>query len=345
PVEEPEDSCLNRDVECRRRFVGEQQARATGQRDRNRDALAHPAGELVRVGVQRAPRARDAHLVEQFDSAIVGRAAAEPEVAAHVLGQLLPDGEHRMKGRHRVLEDHPDVASRDSAQIAALQAQQILSSERRASLDDRAGWQQAEQCEHRHRLAAAALTRHAEDLCGLDVVVDAVDDGREAPRRRESDSQALDLQQSGQRSSPPHEVWGSKKSRRLSPRKLNASTTVKIASPGKVPIHHHWKYWVPSATIDPHSAVGGWAPRPRNERPERSRIAFARSSVASTITGPATFGRTSRNNARRAGVPISRADCTNSESPTESTRPRTTRAYDGQATTTIASAAFCSPRP
>ena len=64
PVEQAEDPRLNRDVERRRRFVGDQQARATGQGDRDRDALAHPAGELVRVGVQRAPRARDAHLVE-----------------------------------------------------------------------------------------------------------------------------------------------------------------------------------------------------------------------------------------------------------------------------------------
>src|SRR5881396_3494372 len=54
-----------------------------------------------------------------------------------------------------------------------------------------------------------------------------------------------------------HAVRGSSTSRRLSPRKLNASTTVKMARPGNVPIHHHWKYCVPSATIDPHSAVGG----------------------------------------------------------------------------------------
>src|SRR3954470_455523 len=162
-----------------------------------------------------------------------------------------------MKGRHRVLEDHPDVASRDSAQVAALQPQQVLSSERRASLDDCPGWQEAEQREHRHGLAAATLTCNPEHLRRLDVVVDAVDDGREAPRRREPDSEPLDLQQSGQRSSPPHEVWGSKKSRRLSPRKLNASTAVKIASPGKMPIHHHWKYCAPSATIEPHSACGG----------------------------------------------------------------------------------------
>ena len=112
-----------------------------------------------------------------------------------------------------------------------------------------------------------------------------------------------------------------------------------------MPIHHHCKYCVPVATIEPRSAFGGWAPSPRNESPESSRIAFARSSVARTSTGPATFGSTSRNSARRAGAPSNRADCTNSESPTDSTSPRTTRAYDGQATTTIASAAFRSPRP
>src|SRR5205085_11574649 len=47
----------------------------------------------------------------------------------------------------------------------------------------------------------------------------------------------------------------------------------------------------------------------------------------------------------RAEEPRSRADWTYSASATESTSPRTTRAYEGQATTTIASAAFCKPRP
>ncbi len=73
-----------------------------------------------------------------------------------------------------------------------------------------------------------------------------------------------------------------------------------------MPIHHHWKYCVPSATIEPHSAVGGCAPSPRNESPDSSRIAVARSSVASTNTGPATFGSTSRTSvaaARRAEQP------------------------------------------
>ena len=54
--------------------------------------------------------------------------------------------------------------------------------------------------------------------------------------------------------------------------------------------------------------------------------------MARTSTGPATFGSTSRTSVRRADAPSSRADCTYSESPTESTSPRTTRAYAGHAT-------------
>src|SRR5207249_12235829 len=120
-------------------------------------------------------------------------------------------------------------------------------------------------------------------------------------------AQPLHLQKThGVSSLERHAVRGSSTSRRLSPRKLKASTTVKIARPGNVPIHHHWKYCVPSATIEPHSAVGGCAPSPRNESPERRRSAFARSSVASTNTGPATFGQTSRTSVFRLDRPGSR---------------------------------------
>src|SRR5262249_31664446 len=166
-------------------------------------------------------------------------------------------------------------------------------------------------------------------------------DGRALGGQR--DAEPLDLEDA--HSSGCHAVWGSKTSRRLSPRKLNASTAVKMARPGNVPIHQNWKYCVPAATIEPHSGCGGCAPRPRNERPDRSRIAVARPRVISTSTGPAMFGSTSLNSVRRADAPSSRADWTYSDSPTESTRLRTTRAYDGHATITIASAAFRSPRP
>ena len=76
---------------------------------------------------------------------------------------------------------------------------------------------------------------------------------------RDADAQLLDVEK---RHATP---WcllrdtprGSSRSRRLSPRKLNAITAVKIARPGKVPIHQYWKYCVPTETIEPHSGSGG----------------------------------------------------------------------------------------
>ena len=81
------------------------------ERDGNRDPLAHAAGKLVRVRVQRRARPGDAHLLEQLEGAPLGSVLAEAEVAAHVLGQLLAHGEHRVQRRQRVLEDHRDVAA------------------------------------------------------------------------------------------------------------------------------------------------------------------------------------------------------------------------------------------
>ena len=234
------------------------------------------------------------------------------------------------------------------AQPAARHPEQLAPVEAGAPRRRRPLREQAEQREHRDRLAAPALAGDPEDLPRLDLVVDAVDD-RDLARRSSAAGRAAPRRRAGSRAPlrpPAAPSAGSNTSRRLSPRKLKARTTVKIARPGKVPIHHHWKYCVPSATIEPHSAVGGCAPSPRNESPDRSRIAFARSSVASTNTGPGDVRQARRGRASlRLDAPSSRADWTYSESPTERTSPRTTRAYDGQATTTIASAAFASPRP
>src|SRR4051794_13373523 len=345
PVEQAQDPRLHGDVERGRRLVGDQEAGLARECDRDRDALPHPARELMGEAAQRGMRVRDAHLVQQLDRAIVCAAAVETEVAAHVLGELLADREHRMQRGVGILKDHRDVAPRDALQAAARHPDQFVAAEPRRPLHAGAVRQQAEQREHRNRLAAAALPGDAEYLGRLHVVVDAVDDGHVAGRRRQPHAQPLNRERAHCVSSTRRAVRGSKASRRLSPRKLNASTTVKIASPGNVPIHHHWKYCVPSATIDPHSAFGGCAPSPRNDRPESRRIAVARSSVARTKIGPATFGSTSRNRVFRLVAPRSRAACTYSESPTLMTRPRETRAYEGHATTTIASAALKSPRP
>src|SRR5437868_14543315 len=62
---------------------------------------------------------------------------------------------------------------------------------------------------------------------------------------------------------------GSIRSRRPSPRRLKQKTAVMRASPGKRAIHHSPDTMnaAPSATMMPHSGVGGRTPRPMNERP------------------------------------------------------------------------------
>src|SRR5690606_13516571 len=58
---------------------------------------------------------------------------------------------------------------------------------------------------------------------------------------------------------------GSSQSRTPSPIKLKPMTTVRIASPGKADTHHCATSWRPSATMEPHSGVGGTTPNPRKE--------------------------------------------------------------------------------
>ena len=57
PRDQVEDLGLNGDVERSRRLVCDQQLRLVGERHRDHRALAHAAGELVRIGVTR-PRGR-----------------------------------------------------------------------------------------------------------------------------------------------------------------------------------------------------------------------------------------------------------------------------------------------
>ena len=68
-LEEVEDLRLHRDVERGGGLVGEEHRRAAGERDRDRDALAHAARQLVRVLVEPPSRLGDADVVSS-DTAV-----------------------------------------------------------------------------------------------------------------------------------------------------------------------------------------------------------------------------------------------------------------------------------
>ena len=109
PLQLLEDLVLDDDVEGGGRLVGDDQLRAAGERHGDDRALAHPAGELVRVAVQHRRRETDgaeellhvgALLVIAHDAAVVG---------VEGLADLVSDPVHRVPGVHGALEDHRDV--------------------------------------------------------------------------------------------------------------------------------------------------------------------------------------------------------------------------------------------
>ena len=89
--------------------------------------------------------------------------------------------------------------------------------------------------------------------------------------------------------------FGSSASRRPSPIRLMASTVIRMARPGS---HHppgpERMNSRASASIVPHSGVGGWAPMPRKPSAAASRMALETQSVACTMSGARQFGRIGR---------------------------------------------------
>ena len=72
-ADQVEDLRLDGDVESRGRLVGDQQGGVAGQRHRDHRSLAHPAGELVRVGVDPLVGLGDADAVEHLDRMRAGQ--------------------------------------------------------------------------------------------------------------------------------------------------------------------------------------------------------------------------------------------------------------------------------
>ncbi|MHC2878865.1 hypothetical protein ACVI53_001735 [Bradyrhizobium barranii subsp. barranii] len=128
-----EDLRLDRDVERRGRLVRNQQFRLAGQRDRNRDALAHAAGTLMRILREPLLRRRDADGGEQLDAALPRRRRVELEMLLDRLHQLGADGQHRVERGHGVLEHDREVAPAQAPQTLGVKPHQILAVEHHAS--------------------------------------------------------------------------------------------------------------------------------------------------------------------------------------------------------------------
>ena len=87
-LQQREDLRLHGHVERRRRLVGDQQLRLVGERHRDHRALAHAAGELVRVLVDAPAGIGDPDEAQQLDRALARLRLGDVAVGAHRLDQL-----------------------------------------------------------------------------------------------------------------------------------------------------------------------------------------------------------------------------------------------------------------
>ena len=73
--------------------------------------------------------------LQEFSSPIAGLGPGGVGVQANCFGQLPSDGEHRVEGGHRLLEDHGDPAAADAPQLGPGESDELRSAEFNASAD------------------------------------------------------------------------------------------------------------------------------------------------------------------------------------------------------------------
>src|SRR5688500_15136777 len=171
-----QDLRLNCDVERGRRLIGDDELRVAAQRHRDHDALAHAAGELMRVLVQPLLRIRNADQFEEIDRPCSGLILVHAEVKLNRFAQLAGDGEDRIEGGHRVLEDHRDLFAADLAHVVVGHLQDVATLEQDLAGRDlaRRARNQAHDREPGHAFTAPGLADDAEGLARHDIERDVV---------------------------------------------------------------------------------------------------------------------------------------------------------------------------
>ena len=199
PLDQLDDLRLDGHVERGRRLVGDEQLRRARQRHGDHHALAHSAGELVRVIVEPVGGLRDADHAQQFDGALAGLLLVHAHVQFQRLGELAADRQHGVEARHRVLKDHGDLRAAHVADLFRRHLEQVLALEERLPAGNLAGrfGDQTQEREHADAFAAAALAHNAQGLAFVHFIADAVDRVDESLAGMELGFEVLDLKQSG----------------------------------------------------------------------------------------------------------------------------------------------------
>jgi hypothetical protein len=229
-----DDLGLGGDIEGGGRLVGHDQVGLVQHRDRDGDALAHAAGELVRPGAQALLRRRDADARERRGGLVARLRARHRAVRQDGVDHLVADAQQRMQRGHRILEDHRNATAADRAQLALRHGAQVAAAVAHRARHDTGRVDQPEDRIGGDRLAAAGLADDSEGLAFPDLEADIVDRGHDAVLAGESRAQAFHRKHGSALACGAAHVSprGSFRARSRSPTRLMPTSTSSRISPG-----------------------------------------------------------------------------------------------------------------
>ena len=163
-----QDLRLDGDVERGGRLVGDEELGIAGEPDRDHHALAHAAGQVMRILLEPALAVGDADEPQQLERPRARLALAHLQVDEQRLHDLLADRQDRIERGHRLLEDHRDVAAAHLAHVVVGEIEQVAALEQDAARGDAAGvlGQKPHDGERGHRLAAAGFADDRHHFAG-----------------------------------------------------------------------------------------------------------------------------------------------------------------------------------
>ncbi len=193
-----QDLRLNGDIQGGGGFVSDEERGFASEGHGDHDALAHAAGELMRVVVESAGGCGKADALEHFDGVALGLSMRVAEMEAGDFGELLADGEKRIERGHRVLKDHGDAVAADVGELALRKRKQIAAFENGMAADNlsRGLRNEAENCQAGDAFAGTAFADDAERFAGLNIQRNAVDGADDAVVGVKFDAEVVDFEQS-----------------------------------------------------------------------------------------------------------------------------------------------------
>jgi len=180
--EQGENLRLDRDIECGGGFVGDKQLRMVHDGHGDHNALAHAAGELVRIVAGASGGIRDGDIIHGIDCALPRLALRHLVVRQHGFRDLIAHPHDGIERRHGLLENHRDARAAELAHGVVRKIGEIAShaipGEVDFARDVCLSREQAHDGKGCDRFAGAGFADQAQNFAGCDGEVE-IADGRQ----------------------------------------------------------------------------------------------------------------------------------------------------------------------